>query len=127
MTVPQATATSHHHTIRDAVLRQLHRLDLAADAEPRTLLPLARSEINRLANGWRQLLTMHHGNAEGRCPTCPTVFRGQRWPCPVWKMAYAHLIGGGSNGGHNRPAAGSSGHRRCSPAARGEPGPARRG
>src|SRR5919198_55679 len=72
-----------HDTIRDAVLKRLEMLDAAADAEPSTLLPLARTEINRIAEGWRLLLTVHQRDEEGRCRACPTGIRGRRWPCQV--------------------------------------------
>lgn len=85
-----------HDTIRDAVLRRLDLLDLAADtADASTLLPLARTEINRLADGWRLLLTVHQRDEEGRCRACPPGLRGRRWPCQVWKMAHEQLIGEG--------------------------------
>jgi hypothetical protein len=84
-----------HDTIRDAVLNRLDLLDRAADADPSTLLPLARTEINRLTDGWRLLLTVHQGDEDGRCQACPTGMRGRRWPCPVWRMAYEQLIGEG--------------------------------
>jgi hypothetical protein len=84
-----------HDTIRDAVLSRLELLDEAAGAEPSTLLPLARTEINRIAEGWRLLLTVHRQDEEGRCQACPTGIRGRRWPCQVWRTAYEQLIGDG--------------------------------
>src|SRR6266540_1515170 len=84
-----------HDTIRDAVLGRLEMLDAAAHAEPSTLLPLARTEINRIAEGWRLLLTVHRQDEEGRCRVCPTGIRGRRWPCQVWRTAYEQLIGEG--------------------------------
>ena len=86
-----------HDMIRDAVLGRLDLLDQAAgQAEPSTLLPLARTEISRLADGWRLLLTTHGCDDEGRCQACPTVLRPRRWPCQVWRMAHEQLIGEGS-------------------------------
>jgi hypothetical protein len=62
--------------------------DLAAD------LPLARSELSRLADGWRLLLTVHSAGEDGRCRACPGwVRQHRRWPCPVWLMAHQHLLG----------------------------------
>ncbi|HEV2783803.1 MAG TPA: hypothetical protein VGX25_30825 [Actinophytocola sp.] len=85
-----------HDSVRDAVLRRLDLLDRAAGhADPRTLLPLARVELNRLADGWRLLLTVHQRDEEGRCRACPAGLRGRRWPCPVWRMAHEQLIGEG--------------------------------
>ncbi|MGQ0840300.1 hypothetical protein [Actinokineospora sp.] len=82
--------------MREAVLRRLALLDEAAGtADAMTLLPLARSEINRLAEGWRLLLTVHQQDENGRCAACPPGLRGRRWPCQVWRMAHEHLIGEG--------------------------------
>jgi hypothetical protein len=76
-------------------MRQLDGLDRAAGhAEESALLPLARTEINRLADGWRLLLTAHRCDEEGRCQACPTGTRG-RWPCQVWRTAHEQLIGEG--------------------------------
>jgi hypothetical protein len=86
-----------HDTVRDAVLQRLEMLDRAAgDADPGTLLPLARTEITRIAEGWRLLLTVHQCDDDRRCRACPTGLRGRRrWPCQVWRTAYAQLIGEG--------------------------------
>ncbi|GAA2963049.1 hypothetical protein [Actinokineospora diospyrosa] len=82
--------------LRAAVLRRLALLDEAADsADATTLLPLARAEISRLADGWRLLLTVHQPDEESRCEACPAGLRGKRWPCQVWRMAHEHLIGEG--------------------------------
>jgi hypothetical protein len=82
--------------VRDAVLRRLDLLERAAgQADPRTLLPLARVEINRLAGSWRRLLTLHQRDEEGRCRACPGGLRARRWPCKVWLAAHEQLIGEG--------------------------------
>ncbi|WP_228771882.1 hypothetical protein [Actinokineospora iranica] len=88
--------------LRAAVLARLALLDeVAGTADESTLLPLARSEISRLADGWRLLLTVHQPDEESRCRACPAGaaslrgFRGLRWPCQVWRMAHEHLIGEG--------------------------------
>ncbi|GLZ42392.1 hypothetical protein [Actinokineospora sp. NBRC 105648] len=85
--------------LRAAVLRRLDLLDEAAGtADATTLLPLARSEISRLADGWRLLLTVHQPDEDSRCQACPAGLRGlrrKRWPCQVWRMAHEHLIGEG--------------------------------
>ncbi|HET9138204.1 hypothetical protein [Actinophytocola sp.] len=89
-----------HDPVRDAVLHWLDRLDVAiGHGDPGTLLPLARREINRMAEGWRLLLTVHERDEEGRCQACPTGTRG-RWPCQIWRMAHEQLIGEGVP--HNR-------------------------
>jgi hypothetical protein len=84
-----------HERVRDAVLHRLEILDRAAGhADANTLLPLARTEIHRLADSWRLLLTEHQRDEEGRCQACPTGTRG-RWPCQIWRMAHEQLIGEG--------------------------------
>jgi hypothetical protein len=84
---------SMHTVLRNAVLQQLARVDQVAEqGDARSLLPLARTEIHRLADGWRLLLTMHQPNEDGRCAVCAGRFRNRRWPCQVWLMAHQHLI-----------------------------------
>ena len=79
--------------VRRAVLHRLDMLDRAAgQADPTTLLPLARTELRRLADGWRRLLTTHLADPDGRCEACQ---RGRRWPCQVWRAAHEQLIGEG--------------------------------
>jgi hypothetical protein len=77
----------------------LHRLDMvdraACHAEPSALLPLARTELRRLADGWRRLLTTHRADPEGRCEACRQGRRARRWPCQVWRSAHEQLIGEG--------------------------------
>ncbi len=81
---------------RRAVLARLAALDeVAGKADPSTLLPLARTELRRLADGWRRLLTAHRADADGRCATCRTGVRARRWPCQVWRAAHEQLIGEG--------------------------------
>ena len=86
-----------HEVVREAVLRRLDLLDNAAGSgDASTLLPLARTEINRLAEGWRLLLISHGQDEEGRCAACAAERRrGPRWPCPVWQTAHEQLIGEG--------------------------------
>ncbi|MBB4904029.1 hypothetical protein [Actinophytocola algeriensis] len=81
---------------RRAVLARLAALDEVADkADPSTLLPLARTELRRLADGWRRLLTAHQAGPDGRCEACRTRIRARRWPCQVWRAAHEQLIGDG--------------------------------
>jgi len=80
-------------TVRRAVLSRLDMLDRAADhADPSTLLPLARTELHRLADCWRLLLRTHQVDPDGRCEGCR---RPRRWPCQVWRSAHEQLIGEG--------------------------------
>jgi hypothetical protein len=79
---------------RRAVLNQLAALDDAASqGDPAKLLPLARAELRRLADGWRRLLAAHHAGPDGRCEACRTGSRAKRWPCQVWRAAHEQLIG----------------------------------
>ncbi|MEU6154173.1 hypothetical protein ABZ816_29685 [Actinosynnema sp. NPDC047251] len=83
-------------TLRAAVLRRLSQLEEVAErGAAEALVPLARAEINRLADGWRLLLTVHQPHSDGRCRACPGVLRHKKWPCQVWTMAHQHLIGEG--------------------------------
>lgn len=82
----------------DALRREVQdRLDLVDDitrqGAPETLLPLARAELHRLADSWRQLLSAHQPDDDGRCQGCPPGIRRRRWPCQVWFTAHDHLIG----------------------------------
>ena len=70
-------------TMRAAVLRQLAMLDDAArHGEPESLIPLARTELHRLADGWRLLLTVHQPGDDGRCRACPARLRRRRMAVP---------------------------------------------
>lgn len=71
-------------------------LDRAAgQADPTTLLPLTRTELRRLADGWRLLLRTHHADPDGRCQACRHGRWARRWPCQVWRSAHEQLIGEG--------------------------------
>lgn len=81
-------------SLRAAVLDRLAMLDdMARNGAEESLLPLARTELHRLADGWRSLLTVHEPGEDGRCRACPARLRRRRWPCRVWTMAYQHLLG----------------------------------
>jgi hypothetical protein len=82
--------------LRKAVMQRLALLDKVAEqGEAESLVPLARSEIHRLADGWRLLLTVHQPDEDSRCRACPGWLRRRRWPCQIWTMAHQHLIGEG--------------------------------
>lgn len=82
--------------LRKAVMQRLALLDKVAEqGEAESLVPLARSEIHRLADGWRLLLTVHQPDDDSRCRACPGWLRRRRWPCQIWTMAHQHLIGEG--------------------------------
>ena len=81
---------------RSAVLNRLADVDRMADqSDPAKLLPLARTELRRLAESWRRLLAAHQAGPDGRCETCRTGSRARRWPCQVWRAAHEQLIGEG--------------------------------
>ncbi|HEX4722067.1 MAG TPA: hypothetical protein VH333_06100 [Pseudonocardiaceae bacterium] len=84
--------------VRAAVLQRLAMLDqLAVHGPTESQLPLARTELHRLADGWRTLLAVHQPGPDGRCRACPARLRRRRWPCRLWKTAYQHLIGDSEN------------------------------
>ena len=81
-------------SLRAEVLRRLAMLDQLAEHGPtESELPLARTELHRLATGWRTLLAVHQPGTDGRCRACPARLRRRRWPCRLWRTAYQHLIG----------------------------------
>ncbi|MGH3436976.1 MAG: hypothetical protein ACRDRN_10985 [Sciscionella sp.] len=82
--------------LRNAVWERLDMLsELAHRADTPSLLSVARSELPKLTEGWRSLLASHEPDARGNCPECSSRWRQQKSPCPVWRAAYEHLIGGG--------------------------------
>lgn len=82
--------------LRHDVLERLDLLERAASrGDARTLLPLARTELRRLAEGWRRMLAVHQPDEDGRCTTCLAWLRRRRWPCQIWVKAHLHLIGDG--------------------------------
>ena len=76
-------------------MRRLSALDriAAASSAEAALIPLARSELTRLASGWRRMLATHQPDHDRRCVACPRSLGRRRWPCRIWLMAYQHLIG----------------------------------
>jgi hypothetical protein len=79
--------------LRRAVLHHLDVLERAVDqADPPTLLPLARTELHRLVDGWRRLLHSHRADGSGRCAACRRGLLGRRRPCPIWRLAHQQLL-----------------------------------
>lgn len=81
--------------LRNAVWERLDMLsELAANTGQCELVDSSSSELPKLAEGWRDLLAMHEPDDQGNCPECSSRWRQQRSPCPIWRAAYDHLVGG---------------------------------
>lgn len=81
--------------LRNAVWERLDMLtEVAENTEDRKLVTVARSELPKLTEGWRGLLAAHEPDAKGNCPECSSRWRQQQSPCPIWRAAYEHLVGG---------------------------------
>ncbi|HYZ36910.1 MAG TPA: hypothetical protein VE673_09335 [Pseudonocardiaceae bacterium] len=79
--------------LRQAVWERLDMLDeLANSADNGSLLSVARSELPRLAHGWRALLASHAPDSRGRCPECSGHWRSRAASCSVWQAAHEHLV-----------------------------------
>ncbi|AOS60890.1 hypothetical protein [Actinoalloteichus hymeniacidonis] len=82
--------------LRTAVWERLDMLtELAERADTSSLLSVARSELPRLTECWRELLNAHQPDNRGNCRECSTRWRQQQAPCEVWRAAYEHLVMGG--------------------------------
>lgn len=94
--------------LRNAVWERLDALtELANQADAPSLLTVARSELPRLTEGWRTLLTAHESDERGNCRECSSRWRQRKAPCAVWRSAYEHLVTGGlapRPARHQRPA-----------------------
>ncbi|WP_037365093.1 hypothetical protein [Amycolatopsis orientalis] len=95
--------------LRNAVWERLDMLsDLAERADAPSLVSVARSELPRLAEGWRAMLQAHEPDERGDCPTCSTRWHRCKAPCSVWQVAHEHLVAGGLA---PQTLAGGAGHR----------------
>lgn len=94
--------------LRTAVWERLDALtELANHPDAPTPLSVARSEVPRLVEDWRTLLTAHESDDKGNCVLCSTRWRPRRAPCAVWHSAYEHLAAGAlatPPARHQRPA-----------------------
>ncbi|GLY64137.1 hypothetical protein [Amycolatopsis taiwanensis] len=82
--------------LRNAVWERLDMLaDLADRADAQSLVSVARSELPRLTEGWRAMLSAHEPDERGDCPTCSTRWHRCKAPCSVWQVAHEHLVAGG--------------------------------
>jgi hypothetical protein len=81
--------------LRNAVWERLDMLaELAEGSDDPAMVTVARSELPRLTDGWRSLLAAHEPDRKGNCPECSSRWRQQHSPCPIWRAAYEHLVGG---------------------------------
>jgi hypothetical protein len=79
--------------LRQAVWERLDMLDeLANSADNGSLLSVARTELPRLAHGWRALLASHAPDSRGRCPECSGHWRSRAASCSVWQAVHEHLV-----------------------------------
>ena len=81
--------------LRNSVMRRLDMFDSLDGDRPEHVLPQARTELYRLVQGWRLLLSVHQCDPaeSGRHRHCAACPGRRRWPCPVWLMAQRHLLG----------------------------------
>lgn len=83
--------------VAGVVFDRLARLDQLAAGTPRTPAEVARirEDMAEALAIWRRLLTAHRPTDDSNhCPACRNWcrLRRVRWPCRVWRMAYARLI-----------------------------------
>lgn len=82
--------------LRNAVWERLDMLSELADrADADSLASVARTELPRLAQAWRSMLTAHEPDERGDCPACSTRWHRSKAPCSVWQAAHEHLVAGG--------------------------------
>ncbi|MPY81939.1 MAG: hypothetical protein GEV00_01225 [Actinophytocola sp.] len=82
--------------LRNAVWERLDTLaSLADDADAGSFASVARTELPRLAQAWRAMLSAHEPDDRGDCPTCSTRWHRSKAPCSVWQAAHEHLVAGG--------------------------------
>ncbi len=80
-------------TLRKAVWDRLAMLDdYVTNADDRSVLSVARTELPRLTTAWRAVLILHAPDLRGRCPACSTRWQPQPAPCSVWQTAQENLI-----------------------------------
>jgi hypothetical protein len=65
---------------------------LIENADPASLARLASSELPRMTQAWRAVLTDHQPDTHGRCRRCRPWWRPTSQPCRVWADAYEHLV-----------------------------------
>jgi hypothetical protein len=82
--------------LREAVWERLDMLtELADRGDTSSLVSAARTELPRLADAWRSMLSAHEPDHRGDCPTCSTRWHRSKAPCSVWQAAHEHLVAGG--------------------------------
>jgi hypothetical protein len=79
--------------VREAVFDRLDYLDqLVTQADVPSRAALAETEIARMTEAWRALLSEHEPDAHGRCRQCSRWRHPRAFPCAAWTIAHHHLV-----------------------------------
>jgi hypothetical protein len=79
--------------VRGLVFDRLDYLDhLASEADVPSRAALAETEIGRMTEAWRALLSEHQPDARGRCRHCSRWRHPRAFPCATWTIVHHHLV-----------------------------------
>ena len=79
--------------VREAVFDRLDYLDqLVTQADVPSRAALAETEIARMTEAWRALLSEHQPDSHGRCRQCSRWRHPRAFPCAAWTIAHHHLV-----------------------------------